>query len=274
MRLIYYIAKRLLTNPYDLIWAVGFMIFWILMGAYIFSPGIAHGEYYNQEVYYYTSGWAGTIILFSLGSLSVGITAMLNYQTGGLSHLFRYSKLTPLYYISSIYIGSIIASLIIGSTMIAFTTVAFSNRFGFIVYPKDILLLIISIILTAIFLTSFSMFLSIITLKTTRKIREFINMVPLLFSFLFGFGYLYLKLNYFTYASPFTMVDSLTMSGYLGKPSPLNYASIILSGQSGSFISIPLAIISSILWTVVLTIIDIIGIRKLYYKPLEEEKLA
>lgn len=283
MRLLYYIIKRLLTSPAILGWGFAYMIFWILMGAYVFSSGMKPADFYNQEIYgqvvnYYTAGYAGVIVLISLGTLSTGITYMLYYQTGGLSHLFRYSKLTPLYYVSSVYIGSIVVSVINGLIMILLTGITFSNRFGLSLYPKNPLLLVAFIILAMVFLTSFSMILNIITLKTSRRMRNFIAYIPLIFAFLFGYGYLFLNMNKESYLSPFTMINTLVMSGYLNRPAPLNYATLTTfnyySGTPPAIInvSIPYAIFSLLIWTIALTIISIVGIRKLYYKPFEEER--
>ncbi|BCU66752.1 hypothetical protein HS7_01890 [Sulfolobales archaeon HS-7] len=279
MRLLYYLIRKLLTNPYVLGWSIAFTLFWVFMGAYVFSTDIAYLnpsvplQYYHETVYYYTAGWTGSIVLFSLGSFCTTLTSILYYQTGALSHLFRYSKLTPVYYLSSIYAGSVISSVVIGGLLTAITYMIFSNKFGFNVYPKALMTLLLYIVLSSVFLVSFSMLLDIIVLRTSRKMAGLINFIPLILAYVFGYGYLFINFDNTVYFNPYTVIETLVISSYLGKPVPINYFAYYTAtnvSTSSGLISLPLSILSLVVWTVVLTYISIVELRKLYYKPSQE----
>ncbi|BCU69744.1 ABC transporter permease [Stygiolobus caldivivus] len=282
MRLLNYTVKRLLTNPYILGWAVLFTALWAFMGAYIFSSGITALKssltptLYQEAVYYYTAGWAGGIVIFSLGAFSTTLTSVLFYQTGSLSHLFRYSKLTPTYYVIAIYVGSVIASTVIGGVLIALVYFMFSNEFGFSVYPKSLVTLLPYILLSSFFFVSFSMSLDLLTLKVSRRAQNLITYIPVILAYLFGYGYLSANMSSVVNLSPYTVIQTLIMSAYLGKPAPVNYSSLFVLNSlnpSGPTISVPISLLSISVWVAVLTVVDVMVLRRLYYKPLEEGKL-
>ncbi|BCU66624.1 hypothetical protein HS7_00610 [Sulfolobales archaeon HS-7] len=275
MRLIYYMIKRFLTNKYNWGYGVAFVLFWVLMGAYVFSSQMPLEK---TPDYYYTAAWTGMAILMTLGTIGIGATAVVSFQTGSLSHLLRFSKLTSKYYVISVYAGTIPSSLVFGILIVACVYLTFSEHFGFNLAPSNMPGLLLASILGGTFMTSLSFFLNLIILKTSRKMEQLIFFIPLILSYLFGFGYLYLNLSSAVYLSPFTAIDSLIMEFYLNKSIPLNFSSLVdgnyLTATGGTVVSPVLAIASLVVWTVVLTFIGIYFVRSVYYKPLEEGRIA
>jgi hypothetical protein len=81
------------------------------------------------------------------------------------------------------------------------------------------------------------------------------------------------------YFSPFAAIEALIISSYLDTQIPINFATLVTGNykvyaiNSPQF-SIPIALSSIIFWTIFLSLIGIIGLRKLYYKPLEEGRIV
>jgi len=276
MRLLLYMVKRLITNPYNVGWSILFMLFWVLMGAYVLSSNVP--KIVNAEKFY-TAAWAGVIELLVLSSSSMTLTIILNYQTGGLPHLLRYSKLTPTYYIASLYSSNLIMQIVYSLILIIAVYTTFSNHFGINLYPKNVLLIVITLVISSLFFTSLSIFLNLIILRSTRKMQQLVDFIPLILGYGFGFTFIYLNMGSLVYFSPFAAIEALIISSYLNTQIPINFATLVTDNykvyaiNSPQF-SIPIALSSIIFWTIFLSLIGIIGLRKLYYKPLEEGRIV
>jgi hypothetical protein len=244
------------------------MIFWEIIGAFIESATIP-----KQAPSYYIASWGGILILMAASSLATGSTIMLSYQTGGLSHLFRFSKLTPKYYLGSIYAGITISTLFIILIIIGTSYLFFGSKFSYAVaFPKNIGVIFITSILTGLFYTALSVNLSVISLKITRKLTTAIGFLPLMLSYLFGFAYLYLNLKQVVIGIPFSDISMLSFYGYTGKNPPLYLG---VGDYTSSISTVPLLfpLISLITWIIILTITGMILIRNLYLKQLEEQRV-
>ncbi|AOL17317.1 hypothetical protein BFU36_12030 [Sulfolobus sp. A20] len=267
MRLLKYVTKRMITNPYLLFWGVGFLIFWEIIGAFVESSSIPKVVYAEE---YYTASWYGIIITLSSSALGVSINYVLSYQTGGLPHLFRYSRLTPKYYLSSTYIGMGVVNLILSIVMLATTYLLFGIKFGFSeAIPKNFPLLLITALIAGLFYTALSFNLSMLTLKTSRKMENLIDFIPLVLGYLFGFSYLYANAGYVFAFSPFSEVAMLGISGFTGSNPPIYTIQQTNPQQTITFVY---PLLGLILWTLALSGVAVFNLRKLYYKPLEEGK--
>lgn len=272
MRLIKFMVKALISSPAVIGWSILFTLFWLIMGAYIFSVNVP-----KPAALTYTASWFATCMVISISSFATSLSFTLNYQTGGLSHLFRYSKLTPKYYLVSAYVSSLICSFLLGLILMVCSIGMFSHRFGLELVPKDVVTVFSAIILAAVFFTPLSIVLNAISLKVTRKVKEAIFYVPFLASYLSTMAYMYLNMGNLIYFNPFVCIQLLSMSGYLGEPAPKNFpgSQYLFQQMTGSaeIASIPMLIGALISWTIFLTVIALAILRQLYLKPMEEERV-
>jgi ABC-type Na+ efflux pump permease subunit len=155
---------------------------------------------------FYTAAWAGVIELLVLSSSSMTLTIILNYQTGGLPHLLRYSKLTPTYYIASLYSSNLILIMQIVYSLILIIAVytTFSNHFGINLYPKNVLSIVITLVISSLFFTSLSIFLNLIILRSTRKMQQLVDFIPLILGYvsashLFKYGFFSILQSFCSY---------------------------------------------------------------------------
>lgn len=273
MRLMRYMFRALFLHPSVIGWSILFTLFWLTMGAYIFSATASEAAAPT-----YTASWFATCVVISISSFAVSVGFTLHYQTGGLSHLFRYSKLTPRYYLVSAYVSSLVCSFLLGLVLMVCSIGMFSHRFGLELLPKDVVTVFSAITMAAVFFTSLSIVLNAVALKVTRKVRAAIFFAPFLVSYVSAMAYIYLKMGNLIYFNPFVCIQLLSMSGYLGEPVLQNFPDYQHFFQqavsSVEKASIPMLFGSLIGWTVFLTVIALAILRQLYLKPMEEERVV
>lgn len=273
MRLIKYMVKALISSPTVVGWSILFTLFWLTMGAYIFSSTVI-----EVTALTYAASWFATCVVISISSFAISLSFTLNYQTGGLSHLFRYSKLTPRYYLISAYVSSLVCSSLLGLILLVCSVGMFSHRFGLKLFPRDVAMVFSTIIVAAVFFTSLSIVLNAVALKVTRKVRTAIFFAPFLLSYVSAMAYIYLRMGNLVYLNPFVCVQLLSMSGYLGElvlenfPDYQHFFQQEVSGVEEA--SIPILYGSLMGWTVILTFIALSILRQLYLKPIEEERIV
>jgi hypothetical protein len=93
-------------------------------------------DMWSKEVVYYTSGWYGSVALFSLTSVSMGLVYYVYYSTILIRYLTKYSKATPLKF----YVDLVLASMTV--SLIAAVIALYSYRFyglNKLVLPSNIL---------------------------------------------------------------------------------------------------------------------------------------
>jgi hypothetical protein len=275
MKLFVYMLRRIVTNPYVLFWGVAFISFFVVIGAFVISRDLPNLEWVKQI---YTAAWFGVSVLLSFGAAAVSTTIMISYQTGGLPHLFRFSRLTPAYFLGSLLLGSVLSTLIIGTYMLILVTLLFSYSLKTWIAPIDIPLTYLTLALAGVFFSSLSLILGGLTARFNRKTSQFVNFIPLILSYLFGYAYLYMDLGKSVYLTPFNAVELLGISAFTGKEAPLSYASLYLYGGSSTAPHFPtvsnsLLILNLCLWSLVLCSASAFLLRRLYLNPVEEGKM-
>ncbi|WP_236752647.1 hypothetical protein [Acidianus sp. HS-5] len=263
MKLPLILTKRLLLNPYAIGWGIAFMYFWIAMGAFIESSSVP-----KSRAVYYTAGWYGVIVLLSTSTFATSIAIMIYYQSGGLSFLTRFSKLTPKYYLLSLYFVMIVTTIIVSALMAVGVISFFSYHFGETIEPKNWGLFILDMILSGIFYLPLALLLEELTVVTSRKLSSAISFIPLVFAYLFGFSYLNINLGNVVYYSPFISIQVIGMQSFFSKPIPLNYSDV-----HGPTLNVDYSIISVVVWSIVLSVASMLLFRRLYYKSLEEGRI-
>src|ERR1700730_12716635 len=102
MPLIKYYIKGMLSNRNLWFWGVAFMLFWLVLGGFVFSRGIPSTP---GALLAYTASWYGIIVTFSLSSLAISIAYTIYYASCSLVYAFKYTRLTPMSYVTTL-IGS------------------------------------------------------------------------------------------------------------------------------------------------------------------------
>jgi hypothetical protein len=264
MKLPLIFTKRLLTNPYALGWGIAFMFFWIAMGAFIESASVS-----NSSAVYYTASWYGIIALLATSSFATSIAMMIYYQSGSLSYFTRFSKLTPKYYLFSLYFTMLVTTTVVSVIMGLGVVSLFSYHFGETIAPKNWGLFFLDAILSGVFYLPLSLFLEELTVVTSRKLSNAISFIPIILAYLFGFSYMNINLGNLVYYSPFLSIQVLGMQSFFTKSIPLNF-----NDFKGPTLNVYYAIISLIGWSIILSFASMLLFRRLYYRSLEEARIA
>lgn len=261
-----YFLKSIIRNRSLWGWGVLFMVFWLALGAFLFSSDLPNDK---TAILYYTSSYYGIVALFSFSSLAITISYTVYYGSSSLAYSFRYTRLTPMSYFSSLLAASSVMEALIGLIMLAATYSLFSWKFGVNLTPfNPVACLAISALSGAFMMVlGMSLVLSVVNYFGVRNI-SFVGFIPLLLSYLFGFGQLYASIpDWVEYASPFTSISSLIFSAYSGKPPPVQFTNPTLGSLDWH-----LLIISLVAWIAFLFLLDIGLLRNIKPRHIEEAR--
>lgn len=277
MRLQLYMTKKLVINPQNLGWSLFFVIFWLAMGAYVFSSNIPSNL--PSNIYQaYASAWFGIATLISMSSISTSLTFSLAYQTGAIPYLLRYSKMRAISYVSAVLASGLITGLAYGIVLLILTDIMYSSHFKVSLPPANIPLTIAFVLLSSLLYTAFSLFLQLIRVKYlgfAPATIQIVSFVPLLLGYLFGFSTLFLHLNKgIIYASPFSSAEFLLAKGYYGGVVYLSPLAELGEANSGEVFSVETGVISIIGWSILLLLISLVLFNKVYYRSIQEGRIV
>lgn len=70
-------------------WGVLFVLFWGIIGAYLSKPNLSYipQEYLTDAYKLYATGWISSLIVMNISNIGVGLTFIIIYITGSLSHI-------------------------------------------------------------------------------------------------------------------------------------------------------------------------------------------
>ncbi|AFH42001.1 hypothetical protein [Fervidicoccus fontis] len=137
--------------------------------------------------------------------------------------------------------------------------------------PENTLGLVVSSLLSAVFLYAFSAFLSLlmIVLKSPKS-ASFVTAVPLMLSFL-SYSSLWLNLKASAYISPFNCISALFYYYFSGnEPATGGY----FTSGGKELMNVTLTAFSLIGWTIIMLILAIILLRKMRGVSIEEIRLV
>ena len=257
-------TKSLITNPYLLVWSIAFIEFWVIMFAYVFGNRIPSTE---EAVRIYTATAFGSLLMLSLSSSVVTITQSLLYSSKSIRFITKYTKLSPSRFLLENLASSLVVLLIISAVMFVSVTGVFYARFGMLMLPVDWVGLIFSIVISTLFIYSFSLFLNfvIVHLRAPRA-ASFITFLPLMLGFT-AYASIWIDFGSFTYVSPFNCIISICYYFFSGKAPPTGNL-LMQSGQS--LVNIPGAMGSLIVWSVTLLLLGVVLLRKMRGLNIEE----
>jgi hypothetical protein len=262
-----YYTKSLLTNKSLLGWSIGFMFFWIVMGAY-FLDGSSSFSTHNSSLEY-TSEWFAFIGLIAGSVLSTSVAYSVYYANSSLIYSFKYTVLKPFNYIYNLMASSAVVNLIVGSVLTALIIVVFSMRAGYMIYPIEIPETVGLFVLTGVFMFLLAVFLVIAANNYIGlKNISFLMMLPQLLSYLFGLSALDVGLPlYIVYGSPFTAILRLFLQSFYGRELPLDLVTV-----SGGDVNGYLLLTSIFIWILVLLVLNMILVKKIKARSIEEAR--
>jgi hypothetical protein len=264
MALVQYYIKGLLTNRNLWFWSVAFMLFWLVLGGYAFSQGVPRT---TDALIPYTSSWYGIIVTYSLSSLAISIAFTIYYASSSLTYCFRYTRLTPISYVSTLVGSSSVLGVMLSVIMLAATYGLFSYRFGISLTPSDPLGSVVVSAIGGVFMMTLSMLLVLIVVNYVGlQSIELVTFVPLILSFGLGFTQLFTSLPAaLVYASPFNDIQSLLYHAYSGTATPIQ-----LSDPTSAPLQWEYLLVSLIGWIVFLILVDSFLLRRLKPRQVEE----
>jgi hypothetical protein len=257
-------AKSLLTNRSLWFWGVAFGIFWLVIGAFLESGGLSLTGIGLAD---YAGGWFVIIVLLSLSFLAGVISLSLTYGSYALAYSFRYTRLTPGGYFVSVLIASGLLGFCLSFLMLGGTVALFGLRFDSAVVPSNLPGLIATSLAAGVFYMALATTLMLLVINYLGlKNTSFVNYLPLLFSYAFGLGQVYARLpNGLLYASPFNDITSLLYQGFTGAATPAE-----ISGAYTAVLDWPLLAASLAAWTVALSVLAALLLRRIRPRQLEE----
>ncbi len=239
-------ARATLTNRSLWFWGVVFMAFWFVLGAYVFSGGLGATRAAETG---YTSAWFAVIAVFSLTTLSMGIASSMTYGTSALAFGFRYTRLTPGRYALSLLAAAAVMGLVLGVVMLTLVAGVFSLRFGTALLPADPAAVVGASLLAGAFMMGLATVLVLVVVNHLGlRNLSFVEFLPLVLSYLFGFSQLFLALPaWFLYLCPWNDMESLLYEAYSGSP-----ATQVLTRGGSASLAWPLSVAGLAGWVLVL----------------------
>ncbi|MFZ8792215.1 MAG: hypothetical protein ACO2OS_08150 [Thermosphaera aggregans] len=138
-------VRSILSDGYMWFWAVAFMAFWLFMGAYVYgagttieefskqfpegTPGTIINEAWSKFTLHYTAGWYGSIALFSMSSVTIGLVYYIFYSTIPIRYLTKYSKATTAKFYTGFTLAAITGVVVCTIVLLVTTILLYSYRF-------------------------------------------------------------------------------------------------------------------------------------------------
>lgn len=285
LRVYKFYLRDVLSNGYFWFWSVFFMMFWLFMGAFVYGarftldefskqfpidmPSPVIEEAWRESTLHYTASWYGSIALFSMSSITIGLTQYIFYSTIPIRYLTKYSKASPLKFYTGFTLSAITSTAIYTLILLITSILLYSYKFhGFktIISPKNMLGVVLTTItggLLMYFLSS-TIALLLIVLKKP-KLLALASFVPYVLSFGLGMAgliatggkihfspfNLILLLNYHYYAEATIILDDPVTKMW--------YNALIGIGQAADPLKLWLALIG---WTLLFATTTLILFRK------------
>ena len=260
-----YFIKSLMKNRALWGWSVLFMAFWLFLGAYVFTQSVGT----ESDWAIYTATWFAVIGLIAGSVIATPISFSAYYASPSLAYGFRYTKLKPSGYLSSVMLSTAIISVIVGSIILILTIVLFSARSGFTAYPSAPWTVIGIFFLSGVFMLLLSVTLVVfVNNYLGLKNVSFIAFVPQLLSYIFGLSQVGIQLpSFLVYAAPFSDITRLLYLGWYGSPSAMNFVS-----DSGALANSYELLAFLVIWIVILFFTSMILLKRIKSTFMEEAR--
>lgn len=271
MKIFKYYIKSLFLSKQNIFWSIIFVIFWLFMGAYLFSRGIPREiiALYEFKIGY-TSSWYGVAGTFSLAALCVSLCYYFLYITASLPYIVKYGKVSAISFFFQIILGTFLYSSFLAAILIISAYGIFSHSFSSNLSPAlpGLAFLVIGIGGIFYYLLSVLIILILILIRKIKSVR-LVSFFPMMISFALVYLQVFGVANKtIVYLSPFNNIYTLTAYAYFGKPIPLKWGELF--AKEAVLIN-PLYSLSILLiWMIILFLIDIYLMRGIKEIPIEE----
>jgi len=257
-------TKAMLTNRTIWSWGVGFMLFWLVVGAFIESQG---QDLSGSGVVVYTAAWYVVIVLFSLSMFAVAVANSFTYGSAALAYSFRFSKLSPAGFFGSVVGGSAVMGTVLSFVMLGSTVGIFGLRFDYRFVPANVPALVGISVGAGVFYMALATVLMLVVINYLGlKSSAFVGFAPLLLSYAFGLAQVYAQLPaWLLYASPYNEIESLLYQAFVGSPTPLQ-----ISGSTSAVLAWPYLAAGLVVWTALLSGIAAGLLRRIRARQIEE----
>lgn len=258
-----YYLRTLFTNRPLWAWGVGFTVFWLFMGAFVFGFNMTA----KQESLGYTSVWYSIIGLIAAGVIATTISYSVYYANASLAYSFRFTKLKPSTYVFSLLAGTAVVATIMGAILMAVAALMYSYKSHYSLIPVMPLQSLGVFFLSGIFMFLLAVILVVsVNNYAGLKSISFVAFIPQILSYIFAFSALGQPLPVdLVYASPFSDIQRLLMTTYYGHGAPLN-----LNGGVGPLLSTNVFLVSLLFWIALLFAASIILVSRIRPASIEE----
>lgn len=241
------------------------MVFWLFMGAYVFS-----GNIHTLQVYRFNAAvWYALIALISSGSIATSISYSIYFSNSSLAYAFRFSRLKPSTYIANVLMSTSVMGAILGALMLVFTFLLFSSQSGYSLVPSNAAFaLIISVGAGAFMFLLAAVLIILVNNYFGLRNVTFVSLIPMLLTYIFGFSQLGLRMPiYLIYGSPFTDISDLLFQAYYGHP-----ANVVMSNTTSPLVNSHYLIGGMVAWIVLLSFASVMLVKKIKPKSIEEAR--
>ncbi|MEO0097543.1 MAG: hypothetical protein ABIK78_05555 [candidate division WOR-3 bacterium] len=271
MKIFKYYIKSLFLSKETFFWSIIFVVFWLFMGAYLFSKGMPKDVIAFYEVKIgYTASWYGAAGTFSLAALCVSLCYYFLFITSSLPYIVKYGKISTISFFSQIILGTFLYSSFLAAILIICTYGIFSHAFSYNLLPANPLLAFLIIGISGIFyyLLAATIIFILILIKKVKSVR-LVSFFPMMINFALVYFQIFGVANQvIVYASPFNNIYTLTAYAYFGKPIPLKWGELLT--KESILIHPRYSMIILLIWIIILFVIDIYLMRSVKEIPIEE----
>jgi len=239
--------KSLIKDPYYWFWAVFFMLFWLVMGAFIYGSTVTKDslrgdlakiippstpifesileDMWNKSILHYTGSWYSCIALYSLSTIAMGLVYYIYYSTIPIRYLTKYSKASPIRFYMGLTLASLTTSLIAAGILVASTIIIYSYKFHELnkfILPRNPLGVFTVTITGGVFKFFFSTTLALLVVAMRKpRLLGMLSFVPFILSYAFGM-YGLMAGGGLVHLSPFNIILLLAFHYYTESPIALN----------------------------------------------------
>jgi hypothetical protein len=236
-RIYKFYAKNILMDPYYWFWAVLIIMFWLLMGAYVWGtnisierirstapPGVPEQvirQIWERVVTSYTGGWYATSAVISAASIGTGLVYTVYFSSMPIRYLTKYSRASPVKLYLGIILTAISSCVVAASILMVATVTVYSHRFyglSQLILPQDPLGVFITTIATSLLNYFIAMTLALLVVVIRKPgFVQFISFIPLMLGYGLGMATVYVggkQIN----LSPYGAAVLLNHHYYTGMP--------------------------------------------------------
>ncbi|WP_054839213.1 hypothetical protein [Sulfuracidifex metallicus] len=218
---------------------------------------------------YVSLGYSSTTLI-ALSTFAIGVAFAIFFNTQALPFMFKFSKLTPPKYILAFYSANLIDAEIIGIfSMLVF--IMLTKLEGTIVLPSNPALLIVGVFFEGLLLISLAVLIELFSLIKIKILQYSLFLLYIPMFIVIASYFLYIVYPYSNpivdYANPFLSSMLLTAYSYYGNTLPVSVP------DYSSELSLLYLFLGIFPWIIVLTVVDILMLRKVYLRQVEEQRM-